>query len=155
MDQLFKALPRDLQWEVLSEFVGTHKVRNGKLIRKIVYGMVNGILVRHMEDSTYSAVVNGLRVRQRLAWLRDRTEDALPRYIRFATLRPRQIMFCEDGSNGGTIFGYRKIVDSHILWEIQYPESIVEEVVVLPLFVKHSYPSYPDTDKKKKRLNFR
>jgi hypothetical protein len=35
MDQLFKALPRDLQWEILTEFVGTHTVRNGKLLRKI------------------------------------------------------------------------------------------------------------------------
>ena len=35
MDKLFKALPRDLQWEILSEFVGTHVVRNGKLMRKM------------------------------------------------------------------------------------------------------------------------
>jgi hypothetical protein len=35
MDNLFKALPRDLQWEILSEFVGTHAVRNSKLLRKI------------------------------------------------------------------------------------------------------------------------
>ena len=35
MDQLFKALPRDLQWEVLADFVGTHVVRNGKLLRKL------------------------------------------------------------------------------------------------------------------------
>ena len=35
MDNLFKALPRDLQWEILSEFVGTHAVRNGKLMRKL------------------------------------------------------------------------------------------------------------------------
>ena len=34
MDQLFKALPQDLQWEVLTEFTGTHSVRNGKLIKK-------------------------------------------------------------------------------------------------------------------------
>jgi hypothetical protein len=35
MDQLFKALPRDLQWEILVDFVGTHTVRNGKLMRKL------------------------------------------------------------------------------------------------------------------------
>jgi hypothetical protein len=35
MDNLFKALPRDLQWEILADFVGTHTVRNGKLIRKL------------------------------------------------------------------------------------------------------------------------
>ena len=37
MDQLFRALPRDLQWEVLTEFTGTHTVRKGKLRRKMVF----------------------------------------------------------------------------------------------------------------------
>ena len=35
MDNLFLKLPRDLQWEILTEFVGTHVVRNGKLMRKL------------------------------------------------------------------------------------------------------------------------
>ena len=35
MDKLFKALPRDLQWEVLTVFVGSHAVRKGQLIQKI------------------------------------------------------------------------------------------------------------------------
>ena len=39
MDKLFKALPRDLQWEILSEFVGTHVVRKGKLMRKLVFNV--------------------------------------------------------------------------------------------------------------------
>jgi len=152
MDQLFKALPHDLQWEVLTEFVGTHNVRNGKLMRKIVYSIVDGQIVRHLAHGHFVPAVNGLKVRQRLVWLADRTEDTRPQYIRFSTLRPRQIMFCEDGSNGDTIFGYRKTVDYHILWEIQYPETIAYDDVALPLFVKHSYPSYPDTDKKKNAL---
>lgn len=38
MDQLFMALPCDLQWEVLSKFVGSHAVRNGRLKRKLVLG---------------------------------------------------------------------------------------------------------------------
>jgi hypothetical protein len=37
MDNLFLALPRDLQWEILTEFVGTHVVHGGKLMRKIAY----------------------------------------------------------------------------------------------------------------------
>jgi len=37
MDQLFKALPRDLQWEILSEYVGSHSVRKGKLMTKMVF----------------------------------------------------------------------------------------------------------------------
>ena len=34
-DELFIKLPRDLQWEILETFVGTHIVRNGKLMRKM------------------------------------------------------------------------------------------------------------------------
>ena len=37
MDSLFKALPRDLQWEILENFVGTHIVRNGRLRRKLIF----------------------------------------------------------------------------------------------------------------------
>jgi len=150
MNQLFRALPSDLQFEVLSEFVGTHAVRKGKLRRKIVYSMVGGKLMRQLDDNTFIPVVNGLKNRQRLAWLHDRPADEWPKYIRFATLGNRQMQFCHDGVTGDTIFGYRKTVDYHILWEIQYPVARAEDTVVLPPFVKHVYPSYPHTNKKRR-----
>ena len=34
MEQLLKALPRDLQWHILAEFVGSHAVRKGRLMKK-------------------------------------------------------------------------------------------------------------------------
>ena len=150
MDQLFKALPCDLQWEVLSEFVGTHAVRKGKLRRKIVYGMVDGKVMRQLDNNAFIPVVNGLKVRQRLAWLFDRDEAEWPQYIRFTTLGNRQMQFCYDGVSGDTIFGYRKTVDFHTLWEIQYPVTRVEDAVVLSPFTKHVYPSYEYTDKKRR-----
>ena len=150
MNQLFKALPSDLQFEVLSEFVGTHTVRKGKLRRKIVYSIIDGSLVRQLDDNTFIPVVNGLKVRQRLAWLHDRPEDTRPKYIRFTTLGNRQMQFCYYGVTGDSIFGYRLIVDYHILWEIQYPVTRVEDAVTLPPFVKHVYPSYPHTNKKRR-----
>jgi hypothetical protein len=151
MNQLFKALPSDLQFEVLSEFVGTHTVRKGKLRRKIVYStMIDGSLVRQLDDNTFIPVVNGLKNRQRLAWLHDRDEVEWPKYIRFSTLGNRQMQFCYDGVSGDTIFGYRKTVDYHILWEMQYPVARAEDAVVLPPFVRHDYPSYEHTDKKRR-----
>ena len=150
MNQLFKALPSDLQFEVLSEFVGTHTVRKGKLRRKIVYSMVDGKLMRQLDNNTFIPVVNGLKNRQRLAWLHDRPEDTRPKYIRFTTLGNRQMQFCYDGVTGDTIFGYRKTVDYHILWEMQYPVARAEDAVTLPPFVKHDYPSYPHTNKKRR-----
>jgi hypothetical protein len=150
MEQLFKALPRDLQWEVLTEFVGTHVVRKGKLRRKIVYGMINGKVVRQLEDTTVLPVITIIRVRQRLGWLFDIPEIARPQHIRFTTLGNRQMQFCYDGVSGDTIFGYRKIVDYHTLWEMQYPATRTEDTVTLPRFVKHEYPSYPFTNKKRR-----
>jgi hypothetical protein len=151
MDQCFKALPRDLQWEVLTEFTGTHTVRKGKLRRKIVFTtMMDGSLVRQLDDNTFIPVIHGLKVRQRLPWLHDRPEDARPKYIRFNTLGNRLMQFCNDGATGDTIFCYRKTVDHHILWVIQYPVARAEDTVVLPPFVKHDYPSYPHTDKKRR-----
>jgi hypothetical protein len=150
MDKLFRALPRDLQWEVLTEFTGTHVVRNGKLRRKIVYSTMGGSLVRHLAHDHFVPAVNGLRVRVRLTWLHDRPEDARPKYIRFTILGNRQMQFCDDGITGDTTFGYRKTVDYHILWEMQYPVVRAEDAVVLPPFVRHDYPSYEHTDKKRR-----
>ena len=150
MDQLFKALPCDLQWEVLSEFVGTHAVRKGKLRRKIVYGMAGGKLMRQLDNNTFIPVVNGLKGRQRLAWLFDIPEVARPQYIRFTTLGNRQMQFCYDGVSGDTIFGYRKTVDFHTLWEMQYPVTRVEDIVTIPHFTQNVYPSYPHTNKKRR-----
>ena len=151
MNQLFKALPSDLQFEVLSEFVGTHMVRKGKLRRKIVFStMMDGSLMRQLDNNTFIPVIHGLKNRQRLAWLHDRPEDTRPKYIRFTTLGNRQMQFCYDGVTGDTIFGYRKTVDYHILWEIQYPAARAEDAVVLPPFIKNDYPSYPHTNKKRK-----
>jgi hypothetical protein len=150
MDQLFRCLPHDLQCEVLSEFVGTHTVRKGKLRRKIVYGMINGKIVRQLDNTTFIPVVNGLKGRQRLAWLNDRPEDERPKYIRFTILGNRQMQFCYDGVSGDTIFGYRKTVDYTVLWEMQYPVARVEDAVTLPPFVKQDYPSYEHTNKKRR-----
>ena len=51
MDQLFKALPEVLQWEILSEFVGTHVVRYKKLRRKFT-GEVHAMLLKNYKKKT-------------------------------------------------------------------------------------------------------
>jgi len=150
MDLLFKALPRDLQWEILSEFVGTHVVRNGKLMRKIVYVMMNGKLMRQLEDTKVLPIINPIRVRQRLEWMNDLVIDARPKYIRFTTLNQQMIKFCDDGITRDTIFCYRKIVDNHRLWEVQYPTPRAGDAVTLPPFVKHTFMAYEHTNKKRR-----
>ena len=146
MDQLFIALPRDLQWEILSEFVGTHVVRNGKLRRKIVYFKFPGSTFREM--GKYAANVTGLfRVRTCHKWLYDRGDD-IQHYVRF--YGEQRVIFCEDALSGKTIFCYRKIIDGLPLWEVHFTPDTLEEPNNIPPFVKHDYPSYPFTNKKRR-----
>lgn len=134
MDQLFAKLPRDLQWEVLSEFVGTHAVRNGKLMQKI--------------DFTKFNVKIRLRRRDRAPWLSKRNADALPGYIRLSTNVP--ISFWEDPHTGDTIYLNRTMERDPFIpfWKVHFTPERIEDTVVLAPFVKHTYPSYPYTNKK-------
>ena len=137
MNQLFKALPRDLQWEILSEFVGTHVVRNGKLRRKIVYCL-------DQYGSLWSKVA---RVRQHYDWDYSRPEN-IRWHIRLTD--HQQMKFYEDDISGDTIYGYKILKDNYYpVWELHFPAYRYEDPVILLPFVKNVYKSYPYTDKKK------
>ena len=141
MFQLFKALPRDLQWEILSEFVGSHSVRNGKLIQKLVFDYrhlkVQYLVFRIVKCNTWVYTTNYNTLTY--VWLRDGS----------------QLMFCEDRANGemGYLFRKKIYASEHqnllMYWRSEY--APMNDSVILPPFEKHVYPSYPDTDKKKKK----
>lgn len=131
MEQLFKSLPRDLQWEVLTEFTGTHVVRYGKLMRKI----------------SYNHDLPVVRVRKYLPWLYDR-HDNIQHYVRFYEDTPMK--FCKDAHSGETIYCYRKVIDDLPLWELHFTPPRAEDAITLPPFEKHTYPSYPYTAKKRR-----
>jgi hypothetical protein len=147
MYTLFKCLPRDLQWEVLSEFVGTHVVRKGKLIQKIVYSTHNNQLQRLVKNNTYVPVVTAMRVRLVLPWLNRLGPER--RHIRFRSYQP--VYFVEEDASGETIVCYHKVHDHIDMWRVRFAPERVEDAVVLPPFVKHTYPSYPFTDKKQNK----
>lgn len=152
MDQLFKKLPRDLQWEILVDFVGTHVVRNGKLIRKIVFTIRDEVTLRHLGRDVYLPVINPTRIRQNLPWLYKPLEDTGPFYVVFRGEKP--VKFCVDARTGETIYCYRKIINDIALWEAQFTSDEFPRVD-LPPFEKHSYPSYPYTAKKKRTYDFK
>ena len=146
MDQLFKALPRDLQWEILSEFVGTHSVRKGKLMKKLGFDyrhqMVEYLVVR---IATCNIFV--------FKWNYDATTLVQMR-------DGSQLMFCENPVNGEMGYTFRKRVVERKkqeswkkeLWitktyTVEY--TPMNDSVILPPFETHSYPSYEDTKKKK------
>jgi hypothetical protein len=145
MDQLFKALPRDLQWEVLTEFVGTHVVRNGKLMRK---------LKPNINSDQYNYTI---RERPCYGWLYKRNNEELNRVFARFPSNGRMIMFCRDIDTNDTIYLYYKQILIHSIWEFVWEARFVpdqkEELIVSPIFNKNTYPSYPYTNKKLVRNN--
>jgi hypothetical protein len=134
---MFKQLPRDLKWEVLSEFVGSHAVRKGKLIKKLVFGdrhqMVQNIPRIH---TCYIGVYNQDFNAKTYASMRDGS----------------QLMFCVDPIYGEMGYTFRKRIVRECSWMPkcygrQY--TPMNNSVTLPTFAKRSYSSYEDTEKKK------
>ena len=137
MWQLFKNLPRDLRWEVLSEFVGSHAVRKGKLIKKMVF------------DARHTAVQNINLIRDCNIWMY--TNDFKAKTVVYMG-DGSQLMFCEDPKSGATSFLFRKRNKrTHSRETKSYGHFFtpMNDSVTLPPYEKHSYPSYEDTDKKK------
>ena len=139
MDQLFIKLPRDLQWEVLTEFAGTHSVRKGKLRRKLVLGypfrmviykpLIQKIAYPYHIDSVHEIAFVNLPLGRKISVFQDADNSSA---VKYSFTRPHDSKF---PYNYGTIITHVYPVDS----------------APLPPFEKHSYPSYEYTDKKKKK----
>ena len=137
MWQLFLTLPRDLQWEVLCKFAGTHSVRKGKLIRKIAFG------ARHQMIQELPRIQK-CYIEQYIVAFNTKSFVQLP--------NGSQLMFCECPYTGYMGYKFRQVLKRECSWMpkaygLQYT-SLTYSAPLLP-FEKHSYPSYPDTDKKK------
>jgi hypothetical protein len=145
MDQLFKALPQDLQWEILSEFVGTHKVRNGKLLRKItgehqVLSLKTALPMNlWLKDRRFHLMYNNKNSRCTLGDLKVLT-ILMPKLNNL----DRAVYLCE-AKSGELIYIYNTPTSR---FEIPLDNS-----VILCPFVKHIYPSYPHTNKKKRTIS--
>jgi len=140
MEQLFRALPRDLQWEVLV-FAGTHAVRKGKLIKKMVFGarhqMVQDIV--RIQDCYIGQYIQAFNTKSFVQ---------LP--------NGSQLMFCECPYTGYMGYKFRQVLKRECSWMpkaygLQY--TSLTYTAPLPPFEKHVYPSYPFTDKKKAMRN--
>ena len=144
MDQLFKALPRDLQWEILADFVGTHAVRNGKLIRKL-----------------------GNKIKDRLkVTSADGTKEfwAKPRLYSIPCKRNTFMIACVWFHSGNLmqIFKDPDTQEISFVYSKPFPElnatpqkpitSVLDDSIRLSPFEKHLYPSYPYTNKKRAEL---
>jgi hypothetical protein len=138
IDKLFKALPRDLQWEVLTVFLGTHAVRKGQLFKKIVLDDEKYQLIRDM------ARIEKCDIGQYIQAFNTKSFVQLP--------NGSQLMFCECPYTGYMGYKFRQVLKRDCSWMpkaygLQYTSLTYS--APLPPFEKHSYPSFPDTDKKK------
>jgi hypothetical protein len=151
LDQLFNALPRDLQWEILSEFVGTHAVRNGKLLRKLVIPFQHSPLKYNIIHNNpnfpwYYSKYGTISIHPDFpCFLREAVN-----IVSFVKLSDgSMIMYCEGTITKKMSYIFRaptKMVQGRKIWD--HERFILDDSVVLPPFVKHNYPSYPFTNKK-------
>ena len=150
MDNLFIALPRDLQWEILSEFVGTHAVRNGKLMRKLGNKIKDRLKVSSVGKT-------------KELWLKPCLIHCIPSaHLKFNTYMLACVWFysghlikiCEDSNTHEISYVYsepfHKVNDTRQKAIIH----LLDNSVVLPPFIKHTYVSYEYTDKKKRLLSY-
>jgi hypothetical protein len=137
MDKLFKNLPRDLQWEVLTVFVGSHAVRKGKLIQKLV----SGIKFQRIQEMR----------RIQKCYIGQYIQDFnTMSFVQFSN--GSQLMFCECPYTGQLGYKFRQVIKRECSWMpkaygLQY--TPLTRSAPLPPFEKHAYPSYEYTDKKK------
>ncbi len=139
MFQLFAALPRDLQWEVLSVFVGSHSVRKGELIRKLV------------PDARSQMIQDIPRVTTCHIHLYKINYHAKT----FVCFRNgNQLLYCEDPRSGETGYTLRTKIPRNCSWEPRVysnrytPFTLTSSTATDP-YVKNEYVSYFDTEKKK------
>ena len=144
MDKLFLMLPRDLQWEVLTKFVGSHEVRKGKLIRRMVF------------DKKYEIIKYMIEDMPRIRTCVSHKYDDYTFYVSNLVIMSdgRYLAYGEQSETGETGYGFRRIPRWDESWGDDCGRAIFKLVLLddsddLPPFEKHSYPSYPNTDKKK------
>ena len=160
-DNLFKALPRDLQWEVLQDFVGTHIVRNGKLMRKMT-GEIQAQLLDKMPMNFGMRTIQ-LCIKSNLVQLVHQKGNIYDPNTNlcvrsFTALKGpvfRLLNFCENLVTGEIFYLYisnqikeEEIREGEKRIKILTP---IDNGIVLPPFIKHYYPSYEYTDKKMDR----
>ena len=151
IDQLFNALPRDLQWEILSEFVGTHAVRNGKLIRKLTVTTPHQILKNNIIHNNrnfpwrYSKYGN-ITIHPEIPGFLSECVNI----VSFVNLsNGGMIMYCEGTITKKMSYIFRTattMVQNRPTWD--HERFMLDDSTIMPSFVKHDYPSYPYTNKK-------
>ena len=148
-EQLFKALPRDLQWEILSEYLGTHVVRSGKLMRRFT-GDVQAQLLKSLTQKEPPRMRQPLRLNLKTVPMKS-SNSFLNResWAKYFDTKPgvrgyRTLAVVED-SKGTPYYRYTSHIDGQDDVEISTP---LDNSIVLAPFTRKHYPSNPNSIKK-------
>jgi hypothetical protein len=144
MEQLFKALPRDLQWEILSEFVGTHAVRNGKLMRRL------GNKIKDRLKVTSDGCSKELWLKPCVIYSTPSNNTYMIACIWFHSGNLMKI--CENTDTREISYIYSKPFPTLDQTPQKAIICVLDDSVILSPFIKHTYASYPYTNKKKRRI---
>jgi hypothetical protein len=140
MERLFKALPTELQWEILCVFVGSHVVRNNRLRRRLDGRIHKEILNNAIEYSEYR------RLHHRF------NAGTIGKYPPLSHKIPYTTIAIINFSGGGRRILIEDMATNQLSWWVvsnnKWVVSTMEDRV-LPPFVKRVYPSWESTDKKK------
>ena len=145
--KLFLTLQSELRCElrriILKEFSGTHQVQKGGLIKKMVF------------DDRHQMLLNMPLISQKIGIEYD--TSFLWAETAAIMSNNRYLAFGESCGSGRLAHGFRKIVpvdddddDNRPWYGLNMEITYMDDSVVLPPFEKHSYPSYENTNKKKK-----
>jgi len=154
INKLFKCLPKDLQWEILTIFVGTHIVRCNKLMRRMD-GHIQDILTERTRNS-YFMDYKRLYLKQNACYYGDGKYPWFWTHHKNPSFRTiTQVIL---GTKGDVFSLLKNIHTGELSYGLYsstrnwYISPITDSVTLSP-YVRHIYPSYPYTDKKLKRKN--
>lgn len=138
METLFKSLPTELQWEILCVFVGSHVVRYNKLRRRLNGKVQKEILANTIEYSASRRLhlkIQPIFNPDKIPWVGKYSTVAI---INFSEGGKRLLI--ENSDTGQLSYWYM----CNNRWVV-----LIMDDLVLPPFIKHVYPSWESTDKKK------
>ena len=152
MENLFQNLPRELQWEILTVFVGTHVVRYNKLRRK----MTREIQDQLRENTKHSYFYENTRLTLKqnacyygdgnTPWYWENSSNPAFFTITQVVLGVHGNLFAlfKNRYTGDLCYGFYSRARK---WTM----TLVEDNTTLSPYVKHQYSSYPYTNKKLNR----
>ena len=166
VDQVFKELPRELQWEILVDFVGGYMIRYNRLRR-----LFSGELHKHIMEHNFE--LNELSLYR--LWLKPLVEYPIPPIqLIHALNRAHELNFTSNGqlwegendpenllAIASAEFSRRDVLVvlfkskhtgqlsyGYYSWSRHWYITKVDDSITLPPYEKHVYPSYPHTNKK-------